>query len=180
MPLLKLHFPEEIVNPENFEDVLLQINKTIPDSSLKFKSREAWMRALLREYAVASMTSFRGWETTRYISTQKGPLHIPELDFWEGDVESLDDEEEGAPVFITIGKLQHGFLKTAVKWENTYQKEILKSGIEHKSVAALSRHIILTALLQAQAKVDEETMKEEEREILEEEGKENSEKDKNL
>ena len=177
MPLLKLHFPEELVGTENFEDVLLQVNK---DPAANFTSRDEWMRALLRNYTVTSMNSLRRWETTRYIPSQTGQIHVPTLDFWEGDVEDLDDGEAGSPVFIPIGNLQHDYLKTCVAWENTYQREILKSGVEHKSVAALARYILLNALLQAQAQVDEEKLKEEEREILKEEARENSEQDKNL
>jgi len=177
MPVLKLHFPEELVSAENFEDVLLQVNK---DPAADFKNRDEWMRALLRNYTVTSMNSLRRWETTRYIPSLAGQMHVPTLDFWEGDVEGLDDGEEGSQVFIPIGNLQHGYLKTCVVWENTYQREILKSGVEHKSVAGLARYILLSSLLQAQAQVDEEKLKEEEREILEAEAKENSAKDQNL
>lgn len=166
MPVLKLHFPEELVSQENFEDIFLQVNK---DPGANFKSRDEWMRTILRNYTVASINSLRRWETTRYIATLTGQVHVPTLKFWEGDVEGLDSGEEGSLVGITIGKLQYEYLQTATRWENTYQKEILKSSVEHKSVAALARFVLLNALLQAQAKVDEEKLKEEEREILAEE-----------
>jgi len=169
MPLLKLHFPEELVSTENFEDVLIQVNK---DPAADFKSRDEWMRALLRNYTVTSMNSLRRWETTRYIPSQTGQMHVPTLDFWKGDVENLEDGEEGGLITIPIGALQYGYLKTCVAWENTYQREILKSGVEHKSVAGLARYILLNALLQVQAKVDEGKLKEEEREILEEQANE--------
>lgn len=159
---------------ENVEDLLLQINK---DPEANFKSRDEWMRTLLRNYTVASINSLRRWETTRYITTLKGQVHLPTLKLWEGDVEGLDDGEEGALVGITIGKLQYDLLQTVTRWENTYQREIVKSDIEHGCVAALARSIILTSLFQAQAKVDEERLKEEEREILKEEALENSKKD---
>jgi len=178
MPVLKLHIPEDLISSENIEDLLLQINK---DPKADFKSRDELMRALIRNYTLSSLNSLRRWETTRYIPSLTGqPIHVPTLDFWEGDVEGLEDGEEGGLISIPIGTLQYGYLKTVVKWENTYQREILKSNMEHKSVAALARHVILDTLLQAQIKVDEEKMKEEEREILEEEARENSEKDKNL
>jgi len=166
MPVLKLHFPEDLASTENVEDLLLQVNK---DPAANFKSRDEWMRTLLRNYVVASINSLRRWETTRYLPTLTGQTHVPTLKFWEGDVEALDDGEEGMLLSITIGKLQYDYLKTCVAWENTYQREILKSSMEHKSVAALARNTILNALLQAQAKVDEEKLKEEEREILKEE-----------
>lgn len=177
MPLLKLHFPEELVSSETFEDLLLHINK---DPAANFKSRDEWMRTLLRNYTIASINGLRRWETTRYITTTTGRIHVPTLELWEGDVEGLDDGEEGALVNIPIGKLQYEYLQTVTTWENSYQKEIVKSGIEHRSVAALARFILLNSLLQAQSKVDEERLKEEEREILEAETKENSAKDKNL
>jgi len=164
MPVLKLHFPEELIGTENFEDILLQVNK---DPSADFKSRDEWMRTLLRNYTVTSMNSLRRWETTRYIPSQSGQMHVPTLDFWEGDVENLEDVEEGALVSIPIGNLQYGYLKTCVKWENTYQREILKSSVEHRSVADLARYILLNALLQVRALVDDEKLKEEEREVLE-------------
>ena len=164
MPLLKLHFPEDLVNPESFEDILLQINK---EPAASFKSRDEWMRTLVRNYTVASINGLRRWETTRYVSTLAGRIHVPTLKFWEGDVEDLDDGEEGGLITIPIGKLQYEYLQTVTKWENSYQKEIVKSGIEHRSVAALARYILLNSLLQAQAKVDEEKLKEEEREVLE-------------
>lgn len=165
MPVLKLHFPEDLASTENVEDLLLQVNK---DPAANFKSRDEWMRTLLRNYAVASMNSLRRWETTRYLITLTGQAHVPTLKFWEGDVEALDDGEEGMLLSITIGKLQYDYLKTCVAWENTYQREILKSNVEYKDVAALARNTILNALLQAQAQVDEERLKEEEREILKE------------
>ena len=164
MPVLKLHFPEELVSPESFEDLLLQVNK---DPGANFKSRDEWMRTLLRNYTVASINGLRRWETTRYITTQTGQIHVPTLKFWEGDVEGLDDGEEGGLITIPIGKLQYEYLQTVTKWENSYQKEIVKSGIEHRSVAALARFILLNSLLQAQVQVDEEKLKEEEREVLE-------------
>lgn len=173
MPVLKLHFPEVLASTENVEDILLQVNK---DPAANFKSRDEWMRALIRNYVVASMNSLRRWETTRYLPTLTGQTHVPTLKFWEGDVEALDDGEEGMLISITIGKLQYDYLKTCVAWENTYQREVIKSNVEYKDVAALAHTTILNALLQIQAKVDEERLKEEEREIL----KAEAEKDKNL
>jgi len=169
MPVLKLHFPKELVDPENFEDLLLEVNKEIPEEGNKFKSREDWMRSLLRNYAVASINSYQRWVATKYLPTTTRPIQVPELDLWEGDPEGLDDGNEGELVSLTIGELQYKYLKTATMWENTYQREIVKSVIEHKNVACLARFILLNSLLQVQAKVDEEKLKEEEQEILKEE-----------
>lgn len=170
MPVLKLHFPEELVNKENMEDLLLEVNRDIQEEAKKFKSRASWMTMLLRNYALASVNSLRRWETTRYLPTKEGqPIYVPDLAFWVGDVEGLDDGAKGTEVELHIGKLQYTYLGKACVWENTYQREVLKSVVEHRTVAALARSIILNALLFAQSKIDEERLKAEEEEILKEE-----------
>lgn len=168
MPVLKLHFPREYVDKESFEDILLQINKQMGDQG-KFKRRDDWMRSLLRNYAVNSISSLNRWETTKLIPTAAGgAISLPNLNLWKGDVDGLEDGAEGESVNLLVGKLQYEYFKRVVAWENTYQREIQKSDIEHKNVAALARFVILHAMLAVQAKVDEERLLEEEKVLQEE------------
>lgn len=160
---------------ESFEDFLLQVNKQA-GGQINFKNLNDWMKSLLRNYAINSITSLNRWETTKLIPTAAGgAISVPDLKFWKGDADGLEDGAEGEQVNLMVGKLQYEYLKRAVAWENTYQHEILKSEIEHKNVAALARFIILHAMLAVQAKIDEERLLEEEKALQDEpEGEDSS------
>jgi len=174
MPTLILHLPEELVDPENFEDLLMLVNRDIGEAQ-RFKTRAEYLSAVLRGYTVSSMTTLRDWETNRHVRTPAGQtIRVPELVFWQGNPDGTNDGQEGAEIKVPIGKLQHDYLRRTVAWENTYQREIAKTEIEFKNVAALARFVLVSALLQAQAKLDEQRMIEEEREAKEEEPTESS------
>lgn len=169
---MKLHFPREYVDKESFEDFLIQVNKQSGGQG-NFRNLDDWMRSLLRNYALNSVSSLNRWETTKLIPTATGgAIRVPELTFWKGDAEGLEDGAEGEPVNLMVGKLQYEYLKRAVAWENTYQKEIQKSEIEHRNVAALARFVILHAMLAVQVKVEEEKLIEEEKALQKETGEE--------
>jgi len=174
MPTLILHLPGDLVEKENFEDILMQVNRDVGDPQ-KFKSRADYLSAVLRTYAITSLTSLRDWESNRVVRSPQGKMiRVPELKFWEGNPDGTNDGQEGAEVKVPVGKLQYDYLRRAVAWENTYQREIAKTEFEFKNVAELSRFVLISALLQAQAKLDEQRMIEEEREAQAEEPTEGS------
>jgi|GEM_PF-4965237 len=169
MPTLKLHFPEEFLTEENKEDLLVFVNKEIPEKDRQFKDFTAWMRGILRQYAAGSMQSFRHWKSTGTIRIP--PVQMltkPDLKLWKGDgIKERDDGMQGKPYPLVIGGLQLKYLTKAVVWENTYQLKVIESGLEHKNVAALAHYLIMTAILQAQRAVDEEKLRLEEEELEE-------------
>jgi len=168
MPVLTLHFPKELMDEEFLEDLLLHVNKKAEDQA-RFKRRDDWMRAVLRGYLVNSLDSLSRWKATKILPTVTGGMiSVPILTFWEGDPDGLDDGAEGERVNLLVGNLQYTLFKKAVAWENTYQREILKSVVEHKNVAALARFIIINAMLTVQTKIDEERLLEEEKALQEE------------
>jgi len=174
MPTLILHLPEELVNEESFEDILMQINRDVGGPP-KFKSRAEYLAAALRAYAIGSITSLREWEARRYVKTPTGQMvSAPELTFWQGNPDGTNDDAEGVEVKVPIGKLQYDYLRRAVAWENTYQREIAKTELSFKNVAELARFVLVSSLLEVQAKLDEQRMIEEEREAQKEEGSEAS------
>lgn len=170
MPTLKLHFPKEFLTSENKEDLLTFINKEIPEKSNQFKDFTSWMRGVLRGYAAGSMQSLRHWRSTGTVVIPPNQMFKrPDLKMWQGDgIGVLDDGLEGEVYPLTIGSLQFEYLEKAVVWENTYQREVLESEIEHKNVGALAQNLILTQLLQAQRMIDEEKLRLEEEKLAEE------------
>ena len=173
MPTLKLHLPEELLTEENKEDLLTFINKTIPEQDKRFKDFSSYLRGIIRGFAVGSRQTFTQWKSTgRIILPDQTMMVNPDLKLWQGDgVEGLDDGMLGKVYPLTIGGLQYEYLKKAVAWENTYQREVLKSGIEHKNVAELSQTLVLQQLLMLQAQIEEEKLKLEEEALLKEQEK---------
>ena len=171
MPTLKLHLPEELLTKENKEDLLTFINKNIREEGKKFKDFSSFLRGIIRGFAVGSRQTFTQWKSTGRIILPDGKFLVnPDLKLWQGDgVEELDDGLLGKLYPLTIGGLQYKYLQKAVAWENTYQREVLKSGVEHKNVAVLTQTLVLQQLLELQAQIDEEKLKLEEEEILKEE-----------
>lgn len=179
MPVLKLHFPEDLVSRENFEDILINVNKN-REKKDQFKNRKTWMRDVLRNYSVASDANYRRWKSTKTINTGAGTRHLPDLKLWEGDdLDELDDGFEGTLFELEVGKLQFKYLIKSVVWENTWQREIIRSGIELSNVAQLCQSRILEAIIQLNQVILMERMKEEEADIKDEDdvhanrGKEN-------
>ena len=170
MPTLKLHLPEELLTEENKEDLLTFINKNIPEQEKKFKDFSSYLRSIIRGFAVGSRQTFTQWKSTwRIILPDQTMTVIPNLKLWQGDgVEGLDDGLKGKLYPLTIGGLQYKYLQNAVAWENTYQREVLKSGIEHKNVAVLTQTLVLQQLLMLQGRIEEEKLRLEEEELLKE------------
>lgn len=170
MPTLKLHLPEELLTTENKEDLLTFINKNIGEEGKKFKDFSSYLRGIIRGYAVGSRQTFTQWKSTGRIMLPGNQMLVnPDLKLWQGaGVGGLDDGLEGKPFPLTIGGLQYEYLKNAVAWENTYQREVLKSGVEHKNVAVLTQSLVLQQLLELQAKIDDEKLKLEEEELMKE------------
>ena len=161
MPTLKLHLPEELLTEENKEDLLQFINKEITEKEKQFKDLASWIRAVLRDYAVGATQSYRQWKSTGNVGTpDRKVIKLDKAMLWQGDgIEELEDGADGKPFPVTIGGLQFEYLKQAVAWENTYQRVVFKSGLEHKNIAALARHLILASILQLQREIDEEKLK---------------------
>jgi len=169
MPTLKLHLPEELLTEENKEDLLQFVNKEISEKDKQFKDLTSWMRAVLRDYAAGAMQTFRHWKSTGTVGTpDRKTITLAKDRLWQGDgIDVLEDGLEGKEYPLTIGGLQYEYLKTAVAWENTYQREVFKSELEHKNVARLAQYLITSTLLQLQRGIDEEKMSVEEEKLTE-------------
>jgi hypothetical protein len=169
MPTLKLHLPEELLTDENKEDLLAFINKNIEEKDKQFKDLTSWIRALLRDYATGAMQTYRQWKSTGTVGTpDRKTVSLSSIKLWQGDgVDVLEDGLEGKEYPLTIGGLQYDYLKNAVAWENTYQREVLKSELEHKNVARLAQYLVVSSLLQLQRVIDTEKMSIEEEKLTE-------------
>jgi hypothetical protein len=163
MPVLKLHFPSEMVDHENFEDVLTFTNKNIQGDGDTFKSRTSWMRNVLRTYAILSNNNRRRWESNKTMVIEGKSKKMPDLKIWKGSTSGdLEDGFDGELIGLNIGDLQYKYLQRAVEWENTFQTEINRSDRVFANVAELSQNIILNQLLTVWSQVDEEKMRLEE------------------
>ena len=152
-----------MVDNEGFEDVLTFINKNRDDEN-QFTSRSAWMRHIVRTYAILSNNNRRRWESNGTLIVDGRVTKKPDLKLWiptphvPGTVGDLDDGLSGELVGLSIGDLQYSYLKRAVVWENTFQKEISRTSTIYHNVAILAQNIVLNQLLVLWSQVDEEKM----------------------
>ena len=171
MVVLKLHFPEEMVNFEAFDDVLGVLNRGIKDEADQFKSRTAWMRGVLRRTATGYNQSRRMWESTREVSLADGTrIRVPSLPFESATkLEGDDDGCEGELIGLPIGDLQFKYLVGATQWENAMIEHLGLPRPKHTDTAAFCRNILLLQLLGIWSIIDDEQMKLEESELGDEE-----------
>ena len=164
--ILRLHFPEEIINPENVEDILTLINEGVEPKTDKHKSIISWMRSVLRNYALAMKSHRERWISTKELTIDGKRKSYPELNLWEGEnIDKLDDDKGGVLVKLPVGNLQYSWLKLGVIWENTIQQEVNKTDILYNNVAELAYRIIFNALMVIQTRIDSEKLKLEEEEF---------------
>jgi hypothetical protein len=168
IPTLILHFPEELVNKDNSEDLLTQINKDIKEESDKFKSINSWIRAILRNYSLVSKQSRDKWRASKTVAINGKTERDVSLTFWDGAIKDhLESTFSGTPFSIQIGSLQLDWLIDALVWENTLQKKFIDADKVRitESVSNSCRETVLSALLSVQIIVDNEKLKREEDEI---------------
>ena len=161
MPILKLHFPLEMVNFEVFEDILGVVNKPIRNEADQFKSRTAWMRGTLRKLAAAYNRSRRQWQSTQSLMLGDGTRKTVAVLPFEAiaDLECDDDGLEGELIGLPIGELQFKYLVLATQWENALNKYLGGEAPQFPSVALFCRHLLLSQLLNVGVIIDEEKMK---------------------
>ena len=166
MPTIIMHFPSEFVSGENVEDLLIQINKGIEKEADKYKSINAWMRAILRNYSLVAKQSRDNWKITGNVAIGGKQEKFEKPKFWDGaTMKSLEDKYDGIAVSIPIGELQAKWLIDALVWENTLQIKFAPEGRKprlEESVADLCRQQVLGVLMSAQVMVDMEKLKQEE------------------
>ena len=161
-----MHFPREFISGDNVEDLLIQINKGIEKEADKYKSINAWMRSILRNYSLMSKQSKDSWKATGSVVVSGKREEFKKPQFWDGaKMDSLEDKYEGDAIAIPIGELQSKWLLDALIWENTLQLKFTPANLKprlEESVADLCRQQILGILMNAQVMVDMEKLKQEE------------------
>ncbi|MCW3989522.1 MAG: hypothetical protein NWE88_05545 [Candidatus Bathyarchaeota archaeon] len=166
MPVLKLHLESELIDRENFDDLLTFANEAIQDKTKQFKNRAQYLRQILRDYTTATNAGFRRWEVNGVINIRGRSEKHPDLKLWSGPNISELEGGEGVLFTLNIGKLQVKYLERALIWENTFQSRILGSNIIHKNVAELAHFVLTNAILDLQRRVLDEQLRLEEEELL--------------
>ena len=166
MPVLKLHFPDDLIDRESFDDLLTYANEGITEKGKQFKNRMQYLRQILRDYTTATDAGLRRWEVNKVLNIQGKSVSRPDLKLWSGPDTSKLEGGEGVLLTLNIGKLQLKYLERALIWENTFQDRILSSNIIHINVAELAHFVLTNAILDLQRRVLDEQLKLEEAELL--------------